>query len=391
MRQKIKSLVFCLVGLWVAIPTAQSALVDIHNVLTTSSVCPLSPPSNVTVTNITTTTADVSWSAVAGAVMYRVQPYDATSAIFLPEEITSSTSITLDGLTPGHEIEVCVSAYSCWEGEGGDENCAEFMTETIIITDIIFDRLNCTPSSHGSSNSVAVINLPKAPQQGGAVSAAKVLVCRDNIAECAINLVEFEMYADCFGQIQFSPTSELDEDIRRTPDLATTCSEITYEYAENKSLYFWVGEVTEVISQSGTSYDVKIALNNNIHDGHIMHCMQDLEVERCVGNPQLTEASGKKIWLASEKHRVAEEYLHTTPNPFSNGLQAQYYLVKAGPATLSLLDLNGRVLRQARQETATAGQHFAEFADLENLPSGIYLFKLQTDYQQQTVLVVKHP
>lgn len=389
MRQKIKSLIFCILGFLIAIPTAQSALVDIHNVLTTSSICPLSPPSSVTVTNITTTTADVSWSAVAGAVMYRVQPYDATSAIFLPEEITASTSITLDGLTPGHKIEVCVSAYSCWEGEGGDENCAEFTTETIIITDIIFDRLNCTPSPHGSSNSVAVINLPIAPKEGGSVSAAKVLVCRDNLAECAINLIEFEIYADCYGQIQFSQTSGLDEGIRRIPEPATTCSRVTYEYSEINSLYFWVGEVTEV----GTSYDVKITLNNSIQDGHIRHCMQNLEVEGCEENLlPLAEDGRKKFWLASEKHRVAEEYLHTTPNPFSNGLQAQYYLAKAGPATLSLLDLNGHVLHAIQKGPDTpAGRHFAAFTDLDNLPSGIYLLQLQTDYQQQTVLVVKQP
>lgn len=390
MRQKIKSLIFCLIGLLIAIPTAQSALVDIHNVLTTSSVCPLSPPSNVTVTNITTTTADVSWSAVAGAVMYRVQPYDATSAIFLPEEITSSTSITLDGMEPGHVIEVCVSAYSCWEGEGGDENCAEFTTETIIITDIIFDRLNCTPSSHGSSNSVAVINLPKAPEEGGSVSAAKVLVCRDNIAECAADLVEFEMYADCFGQIQFFQTSSLDQDIKRTPPLATTCSQVNFEYKETNDLYFMVGEVTEINTQLGISYDVKISLDNSIRNGHIWHCMQNLEVDGCGEN--LSESGGKKIWLAPEKYRVAAEALHSNPSPFSNGFQATYYLAKAGPATLSLLDLNGRVLHAIQQGPDTpAGQHFAAFTDLDNLPSGIYLLQLQTDYQQQTVLVVKQP
>lgn len=390
MQKAIKLLIICLIGLATTTLSAKPLPESMVDPIYVSATCTLPPPASVTVSNITTTSADISWSAVVGAVMYKVSLYDATSAVYLPDIYTASTSITASGLEPGHNIDACVSAYSCLEGDGGSESCVSFVTETIIITEIILDRPSC--GQYNISNSVATINLPKAVSGAGVANAAKVVVCRRVGMVCSTNVIEFNMYADCFGQVVFYQEPTEDTELMRLPSIATVCSDITYKYVLNGDLYFSVGNVKEVIDHDDISYDVDITLNNGIPNGRINYCMENITIECVEEGQQLTDSGDDKIRLTPEIFRPVAQYLHTSPNPFSNGLQAQYYLAKAGPATLSLLDLNGHVLHAIQKGPDTpAGRHFAAFTDLDNLPSGIYLLQLQTDYQQQTVLVVKQP
>lgn len=71
-------------------------------------IMPCSEPTNLTISNLTLTSATVSWSAVAGVSHYEY--YVATHPSTPPSvgAITSSTSVLITGLAPGITYDVCV-------------------------------------------------------------------------------------------------------------------------------------------------------------------------------------------------------------------------------------------------------------------------------------------
>ncbi|MDW8333048.1 MAG: fibronectin type III domain-containing protein, partial [Bacteroidia bacterium] len=64
-----------------------------------SAAQPCLPPSNITISNITSTSATISWTGVGGAIGYQVQ-YRLSTATFWTSTSVSTTSITLSNLQP---------------------------------------------------------------------------------------------------------------------------------------------------------------------------------------------------------------------------------------------------------------------------------------------------
>ncbi|GEM_PF-4165537 len=64
------------------------------------------------------------------------------------------------------------------------------------------------------------------------------------------------------------------------------------------------------------------------------------------------------------------------PNPFNPSTKIRFDLVKAGPALLRLFDLSGREIATLVNARLAAGQH--EYLwDARNVPSGVYLYRLE--------------
>jgi Tol biopolymer transport system component len=64
------------------------------------------------------------------------------------------------------------------------------------------------------------------------------------------------------------------------------------------------------------------------------------------------------------------------PNPFNTSTQIAFDLPKAGSVKLKIFDLLGRETRTLVDEVRTQGHHSILF-DGSNLPSGIYLYRLE--------------
>jgi hypothetical protein len=84
------------------------------------------------------------------------------------------------------------------------------------------------------------------------------------------------------------------------------------------------------------------------------------------------------------------------PNPFNNSTRIIYYLFNDTHVRLTVYDLVGREIAVLVDEFQTAGQHEIEFnlsqiENAENIPSGIYLYKLQTEKSSEVrkMIIIK--
>ena len=93
---------------------------------TTSSGGSCGTPTNLSVSNITTTTATVSWTAVAGASSYNFQYKLNTSGQWNQVNVTT-TSVNMTGMSPATKYDVRVQAV-CGSTLGAFTNVVSFTT-----------------------------------------------------------------------------------------------------------------------------------------------------------------------------------------------------------------------------------------------------------------------
>lgn len=79
------------------------------------------------------------------------------------------------------------------------------------------------------------------------------------------------------------------------------------------------------------------------------------------------------------------------PNPFAESTTVEYNVPKSGPVEHTLTDLQGQVLRQSSDPTEqSVGIHQTQ-VDGRNLPTGVYLYRVQVGKESQTLRLVKKP
>jgi hypothetical protein len=86
-----------------------------------------------------------------------------------------------------------------------------------------------------------------------------------------------------------------------------------------------------------------------------------------------------------EKYSLSQNY----PNPFNPSTKINYSLPVEGNVSLKIYDILGREIRTLiNNETKTAGQYTINF-DARNLPSGIYIYRLQAgDFSQVKKMIL---
>ncbi len=101
----------------------------------------LPAPQNLVVTNTTTTSIDIQWDPVPGAVDYRVAVFFAPGGPqVIPGIITSNTTASLTNLPSGTQYEIYVAARDA-SGQWGDMALLVASTNyDIIITDVVVKR-----------------------------------------------------------------------------------------------------------------------------------------------------------------------------------------------------------------------------------------------------------
>ncbi|MFM7217045.1 MAG: T9SS type A sorting domain-containing protein, partial [Bacteroidota bacterium] len=77
------------------------------------------------------------------------------------------------------------------------------------------------------------------------------------------------------------------------------------------------------------------------------------------------------------------------PQPVTGDSRLRFDAVKSGQIELSLLDLQGRIVRSFADRYFEAGSHQLEMP-LESLQSGLYLLRFSTNGGQSTFKVVKN-
>lgn len=76
---------------------------------------------------------------------------------------------------------------------------------------------------------------------------------------------------------------------------------------------------------------------------------------------------------------TATELRHNYPNPFNPSTKIEFYVDRPGRVELSVYDLSGRQVAELVSRTLSAGTHSRQF-DGGNLASGVYIYRLTTEY-----------
>ena len=100
----------------------------------------------------------------------------------------------------------------------------------------------------------------------------------------------------------------------------------------------------------------------------------------------LQEAASATQLLWQAEGEAADRFL-IAPNPLRSAATIEYKLASPAQVSLSILDLNGRMIRNLVNASQEAGVHQVIF-ERGNLPPGIYLCRLVNDGAIQTKRMV---
>ncbi|MFM6983203.1 MAG: Omp28-related outer membrane protein [Chitinophagaceae bacterium] len=96
-----------------------------------------------------------------------------------------------------------------------------------------------------------------------------------------------------------------------------------------------------------------------------------------------------KLWnLSSINSLVNSAHLNVYPNPADNQITLGFNSISEGAVTLTVSDLNGKILLSDRFENLSAGPTML-YADISQLPSGIYSVQVKSDTQLFTNQLIK--
>ena len=104
----------------------------IYNVSLEPVVCPA--PANLTVSNVTTTSADISWTPTGNENDWNLKYRESGAAAWTEVGVSNFPTYALAGLTPGGDYEVCVQS-ACGPDNQSMWVCTEFSTFCETVTD----------------------------------------------------------------------------------------------------------------------------------------------------------------------------------------------------------------------------------------------------------------
>ncbi len=88
--------------------------------------------------------------------------------------------------------------------------------------------------------------------------------------------------------------------------------------------------------------------------------------------------------------RTADMTVSAWPNPFQEQTTIEYALPENSPVTHTLTDARGSVLRQQNSADAQPAGTYRVGVEGADLPTGVYLYHLQTKNQTKTIRLLKH-
>ncbi|MBX7045760.1 MAG: T9SS type A sorting domain-containing protein [Ignavibacteria bacterium] len=125
-------------------------------------------------------------------------------------------------------------------------------------------------------------------------------------------------------------------------------------------------------SFSNVSYSLAIDKNRNVYSGG--YAQLENGADCLLLKYSQTTGIREQISGAAKYFSMSQNY----PNPFNPNTVISYQLSVAGFVTLSVFDINGRLVKELVNEKQSAGSHEVNFSG-EGLPSGVYYYSLTAD------------
>jgi hypothetical protein len=353
---------------------------------------PLAPPSWITVTNITSTSAQAQWEGVMPGAWYRVELKNLNSG--LVEDLVTSQSIyrNYTNLTPGTQYQIKVQASSCRTGSFGSPALKEFRTSSIVIEDIAnlnMDRFQNQPNQQSEfapvSDSVSGVEtfdicIYKVPDFNNIDKMEDVFHAYIQLSNN--DFFEFLMVGSTDNKVH------LEIPYLSLPFAAWSVS--CFDADGNPILYPPNGVPTIKISHQG---DVKMIITTStlvIQQTIIplsVTVFDDVTFYASSNNSALCAAAANKQTTSQSPANNSQALKYAiSPNPFTDHLDLNVLDAEAGPVTIRVLDLAGRVQFETTYSDAATTAHRID-ADVW-LP-GLYYLQIQTETGTRTEPVVK--
>ncbi len=158
-----------------------------------------------------------------------------------------------------------------------------------------------------------------------------------------------------------------------------------YQYGQLLELYFDGGVVKDTVAPAVAMMDpgpnFPAALGKYVYNNFQYYTgfLDDVRIyDRALSNAELDSLSGNRA-SSVPQHETATglELFQNQPNPTNGTTTLSFNQPTAGPVSLRIYDLNGRLLTEVENGTVSAGTH-SYSVDLSNVGAGVYLYELRS-------------
>ncbi len=343
--------------------SAYSAIVT----FTTSGGSGCSVPTGLAATNITNTSATISWNSVSGAVNYTLR-YKLTSSGTWNTYTTSSTIVNMTNMTPGTSYDVGVRT-NCSNGSSN-------YSATVTFTTTGGGASYCT--SKGNTSSYEWIDLVKLGSinnvtgSNGGYGDFTAL----NTTLSAGSSYTMTLSAGMNGSYTEYWTVWID--YNRDGDFLDPGEKVTSFSSSSKGNINRSFSVPTTASNGPTRMRVQMKYGSY---GTSCETFSYGEVE----DYTVTISGGSN--LPSAITNTITDYM-VYPNPSSDVFTAQFEAGSSMEATISIMDANGRVVSDQLVNTI-AGKNIVPLETSGYLVPGMYLIRIVTKFGHQAIRVVK--
>ncbi|MDP9956535.1 hypothetical protein J2X97_002194 [Epilithonimonas hungarica] len=118
------------------------------------STCNLPSPNNLSINNITSTTASFTWNSVSNAIKYRVKVYPKANPNYTNTLETTSNTYNFSNLSPNILYQAEVRAVCSTSNSSTNISYITFTTSTSCLSDLIINNLITNSQTFQASNSI---------------------------------------------------------------------------------------------------------------------------------------------------------------------------------------------------------------------------------------------
>lgn len=317
-------------------------------------------PSNLAASNITTSSATLSWSVVSGALNYTLQYKLSSATAWTTVNGLTNTTYSLTGLSSGSTYSFQVSA-TCSAGSGNYSAANNFVTTSVITSP------TCTDSYENNNSS----------------SQAKSITVNTNVLAKISSTTDQDWF-------RFATTTS-QRNIKI--DLTTLPADYDVVLYNPSGVQVGISQLSGNASESiiynngpvGT-YRVKIYGYNGANNSLCYTLRANRSGSAFREDEDSFVPDNESAITAVSSESLTE--LIAYPNPFNSNLHVQYNSKSEDFIYLSLFDGQGKLIQQI-QQYANVGVNTLKI-DLEFLPSGYYHLLLNNATDKVSIPVLKN-
>jgi hypothetical protein len=384
----------------------------------------LPAPGNLTITQITGTTAHVNWDVVYTANYYKLVLTNLYTNNVEQQYVLTVSSKNLSGLLPNTKYRVDVAASACDNHFPGPYASKIFTTGIIVTDDIVFFDPNAAPNQYSQSSHLSQVN--------SMYDGTEAYIClrKDGVGQgvkafhgiissCNVNLPSFE---NCSRYLEFSMIADQDNYVHFPSSWAAPS---TGFYLSGTLLNN--GGSINMQNQNSTSYtDLGIISVNGPAGNTIAQISVMYPPSSEIVTIKITLTSGFKLYYSPDyvpqstgcanAKRVAQdgnavidplqsdltnisslrtelmEYSNSwvaTPNPFTDAFHLQFDLETSSECHAAIYDAYGRLIGEVIQhDNLPAGQYEYRVETARWTP-GLYFLRFQNGAESKVIKLMK--